>query len=121
MKSGKNLFLISVTAGIASWILDAFFERFVFFRSGRTFFDHLIHIPADEFYNRVITFLVFVVFGIIVSGLFEKRHAAEEKLRILRIDPQWNSVARCYRITSVIPLKRPSTRRPLSLRRPSPF
>lgn len=88
MKSGKNLFLISVTAGIASWILDAFFERFVFFRSGRTFFDHLIHIPTDEFYNRVITFLVFIVFGIIVSGLFEKRHAAEEKLRVLATELQ---------------------------------
>jgi light-regulated signal transduction histidine kinase (bacteriophytochrome) len=83
LKSGKSLFLISVAAGIAAWILDAFFERFVFTGSGGTFLDHLINIPPEEFYDRVITFLVFLVFGIIVSGLYEKRRAAEEKLRTL--------------------------------------
>jgi len=89
LKSGKGLLLISVAAGILSWILDALFERFVFYYgSGRTFFDHLVHIPSDEFYNRVITFLVFLVFGIIVSGLYEKRHAAEEKLTILTAELQ---------------------------------
>ena len=88
MKSGKGLLLISVAAGIFSWILDAFFERFVFIGSGRTFIDHLINIPPEEFYNRVITFLVFLVFGLIVSGLYEKRHAAEEKLTILAAELQ---------------------------------
>lgn len=88
MKSGKTLFLISIAAGIFSWILNAFFERFVFYGSGKTFFDHLINIHHDEFYDRVITFLVFLVFGLIVSGLYEKRHAAEEKLRILATELQ---------------------------------
>lgn len=88
MKSGKGLFLISVAAGILSWILNAFFERFVFNGSGRTFIDHLINVPPEEFYDRVITFLVFLVFGLIVSGLYEKRHAAEEKLTILTMELQ---------------------------------
>jgi light-regulated signal transduction histidine kinase (bacteriophytochrome) len=88
LKSGKGLLLISIIAGIFSWILDAFFERFVFYGPGRTFIDHLIHIPAEEFYDRVITFLVFLVFGFIVSGLYEKRRAAEEKLRILATELQ---------------------------------
>jgi light-regulated signal transduction histidine kinase (bacteriophytochrome) len=88
LKSSKGLFLISVTAGILSWILNAFFERFVFYESGKTFFDHLINIHHDEFYDRVITFLVFLVFGLIVSGLYEKRHAAEEKQRFLATELQ---------------------------------
>jgi light-regulated signal transduction histidine kinase (bacteriophytochrome) len=88
LKSGKGLFLISVAAGIVSWILDAFFERFVFIRSGRTFIDHLINIPPEEFYNRVITLMVFLAFGLIVAGLYEKRRAAEEKLRILSTELQ---------------------------------
>jgi light-regulated signal transduction histidine kinase (bacteriophytochrome) len=88
MKSGKSLFLISVTAGILSWILNALFEHFVFNRTGQTFLDHLINVPAEEFFDRVITFLVFLVFGLIVSGLYEKRHAAEEKLTILATELQ---------------------------------
>jgi len=88
LKSGKGLFLISVAAGIASWILDAFFERFVFIGSGRTFIDYLINIPPEEFYNRVITFMVFLAFGLIVAGVHEKRRAAEEKLRIFATELQ---------------------------------
>lgn len=88
MKSGKGLFLISVIAGILSWILNAFFERFVFNGSGQTFLDHLINVPPEEFYDRVITFLVFLLFGLIVSGLYEKRHEAEEKLTILATELQ---------------------------------
>lgn len=88
MKSGKGLFLFSVIAGIFSWILNAFFERFVFNGSGQTFLDHLINIPAEEFFDRVITFMVFLVFGLIVSGLYEKRQEAEEKLSILATELQ---------------------------------
>jgi light-regulated signal transduction histidine kinase (bacteriophytochrome) len=88
LKSGKGLLLISVAAGIVSWILDAFFERFVFYGSDRTFIDHLINVPPEEFYDRTITFLVFLVFGLIVSGLYEKRRAAEEKLTILAAELQ---------------------------------
>ena len=88
MKSGKGLLLISIAAGIFSWILNAFFERFVFIGSGQTFIDHLINIPPEEFYDRLITFLVFLVFGLIVSGLYEKRCAAEEKLAILATELQ---------------------------------
>jgi len=88
MKSGKDLFLIAVAAGILSWILNAFFERFVFEGTGKTFLDHLINVPPEEFYDRLITFLVFLVFGLIVSGLYEMRHAAEEKLTILATELQ---------------------------------
>ncbi|MFA6148186.1 MAG: ATP-binding protein [bacterium] len=83
MKSGKDLFFLSVAAGILSWILNAVFERFVFSGSGKSIIDQLINVPPEELYDRLITFLVFLVFGIIVSGLYEKRHAAEEKLTIL--------------------------------------
>jgi len=88
LKSGKDLFLISVIAGILSWPLNAFYERFVIGGSGKTFIDHLINVPADEFYDRLITFLGFLLFGLIVSGLYEKRHAAEEKLTILATELQ---------------------------------
>jgi light-regulated signal transduction histidine kinase (bacteriophytochrome) len=87
-KSGKGLFSISVAAGILSWVLNAFFERFVFDASGNTFFDHLVNIPPEEFFDRVITFLVFLVFGLVVSGLYEKRHAAEERLATLAAELQ---------------------------------
>ncbi len=83
MKSGKALFFICVAAGVASWILDAFFERFVFFGSDRTFLNHLVNISGEEFYDRIITFLVFVALGIVISGLYEKRHAAEEELKVV--------------------------------------
>ena len=79
---------MSIIAGIVSWILNATFELFVFNGSGRTFIDHLINVPAEEFFDRVITLLVFLVFGLIVNGLFEKRHAAEEKLTILAAELQ---------------------------------
>ncbi len=83
MKSGKGLFLACVGAGIASWILNAFFERFVFFGSGQSFLHLLVNVSAEEFYDRIITFLVFVALGIVISGLYEKRHAAEERLKIV--------------------------------------
>ena len=88
MKLGKGLLLISIAAGILSWILDAFFERFVIYGPGRTFIDHLINIPLEEFYDRAITFLVFLVFGLIVSRLYDKRSAAEEKLTLLAAELQ---------------------------------
>ncbi len=83
LRSSRGLFLISVGAGLFSWILNAFFEWIVFRGSGKAFLDRLVNVPAEEFYDRFITFLVFVVFGLIVSALYEKRHAAEEKLGIL--------------------------------------
>ncbi len=83
MKSGRGLFLACVAAGIASWILNAFFDRFVFFGSGQSFLHHLVNVSAAEFYDRIITFLVFVALGIVISGLYEKRHAAEEKLKVV--------------------------------------
>ncbi len=83
MKSGRGLFLACVAAGIASWILNAFFERFVFFGSGQSVLHHLVNVSAAEFYDRIITFLVFVALGIVISGLYEKRHAAEEKLKVV--------------------------------------
>lgn len=83
MKSGKGLFFACVAAGIASWILNAFFDRFVFFGSGQSFLHRLVNVSAAEFYDRIITFLVFVALGIVISGLYEKRHAAEEKLKVL--------------------------------------
>ena len=88
LKTGKDLFLISVAAGIFSWILNASFEGFVFGGPGKTFYDHLIHVSPEELFDRVITFLVFLVFGLIVSGLYEKRHAAEERLAILATELQ---------------------------------
>src|SRR5512139_3725214 len=88
MKSGKGVFIISAIAGIFSWILNALFEGFVFSGSGKTFYDHLINVPHEEFFDRVITFLVFLVFGLLVSGLYEKRHAAEERLTILATELQ---------------------------------
>ena len=48
----------------------------------------MINVPPAEFFDRVITFLVFLVFGLIVSGLYEKRNAAEEKLTILAAELQ---------------------------------
>lgn len=80
MKTSKGLLLISVAAGMSTWLLNALFERFTFYGSSRTFVDLLINIPAEELYDRGITLLVFVLFGVIISGIYEKRLAAEEKL-----------------------------------------
>ncbi len=83
MKSGKSLFSICVAAGIASWVLNAFFERFVLDDSGRSFLQHLVNVSAEEFYDRIITLLVFVAVGIVISGMYERRQAAEERLKIV--------------------------------------
>lgn len=88
MRSGKGLFLISVIAGILSWAVNAVFEWFVFNSPGKTLMDFLIRVPAEEFYDRVITFLIFLAFGLIASGIYEKRHAAEERLEILAAELQ---------------------------------
>ena len=88
MKSSKGLFLSSVAAGIFSWILNAFFEWMVFNGSGKSFVGLLINIPPEEFYDRGITILVFILFGLIVSGIYEKRLAAEEKLISLAAELQ---------------------------------
>ncbi len=81
MKSGRGLFIVCAAAGIASWILNAVFERFVFIGPGRSFLQHLVNVSAEEFYDRIITFLVFVALGIVIAGLYEKRHAAAERLK----------------------------------------
>ncbi len=83
VKSGRTLFLISVTAGILSWVLNAFFERFVYEGPGRPLFDRLINVPPEELYDRAITFLVFLVLGIVIAGLYDRRRAAEERLEFL--------------------------------------
>ena len=50
MKSGKGLFLVSVAAGLLSWVLNAVFEWLLFTSSGRTFLDCLIagHPPPSD-------------------------------------------------------------------------
>ncbi len=88
MKSGKVVILISAAAGIVSWVLDAFFERFVFDSSGKPFLDHLINVSGEEFYDRVIVILVFLALGLIVSAMYEKRRSTEEKLKNLAAELQ---------------------------------
>lgn len=88
MKSGKSVLLISIAAGIVSWILNAFFDRFIFDVSGKPFYDHLINVSAEEFYDRLIAFLVFLVLGLVISGIYEKRRSAEEKLKNIAAELQ---------------------------------
>ncbi len=83
MKSGKGLFLVCTAAGIVSWILNASFERFVFDKSGKTFLDLLVNVSPEEFYDRLIPFLVFLALGLVIAGLYERRRSAEEKLKVL--------------------------------------
>ncbi len=68
----------SIAGGLLFWVIDAFMDSAVF-RSG-SFLDSLILKPsAHELYFRILFFVGFVAFGIVVSRIMAKRRQVEER------------------------------------------
>ena len=84
MRSGKPVIVLSLIAGIVAWILNAFVEWIYFYHPTRNFWDLLLFdIPPEELYDRIIVLVTFLLFGIIIARMVERKIAAEEKLKLL--------------------------------------
>jgi light-regulated signal transduction histidine kinase (bacteriophytochrome) len=87
LKSGKGVIILSIIAGVATWISNAIVERLYYYGSTRSFWDLLLlDIPPEEFYDRIITMAAFLLLGIIVARMLEKRIASEARLKDLAAD-----------------------------------
>jgi light-regulated signal transduction histidine kinase (bacteriophytochrome) len=76
--------LLSLIAGVVTWIFNAIVERLYYYGPTRRFWDLLLFdIPPEEFYDRIIAMTVFLLLGIIVARMLEKRIASENSLKIL--------------------------------------
>ncbi|MGB3399410.1 MAG: histidine kinase dimerization/phospho-acceptor domain-containing protein, partial [Candidatus Deferrimicrobiaceae bacterium] len=84
MRSGKVVILLSLIAGVVTWIFNAIVERLYYYGPTRSFWDLLLFdIPPEEFYDRIITMTAFFLLGIIVARMLEKRIASEARLKLL--------------------------------------
>ncbi len=87
MKSGKTVIILSLAAGAATWILNAIVEWLYFYRPTGNFWNLLLYgIPPEEIYDRLVTLAAFLLFGIFVAGLLEKRIASETRVKTLAAD-----------------------------------
>lgn len=85
MKSGRTFLYLSLAAGAATWIVHGLFDALLAHGTAtlasRTFLSaaqQLLGPDPEEIAERTFTFLVFVVFGVLVSGLVERRLDADE-------------------------------------------
>lgn len=84
LRSGKPVIVLSLTAGIVSWILNAFVEWIYFYHPARNFWDLLLFdIPPEELYDRIIVLATFFLLGMVIAGMVERKIAAEAKLKRL--------------------------------------
>jgi light-regulated signal transduction histidine kinase (bacteriophytochrome) len=84
LRSGKVVILLSMIAGMVTWILNAIVERLYYFGPTRNFWDLLLfEIPPEEFYDRIIAVAAFLLLGIIVARMLEKQIASEKRLKLL--------------------------------------
>jgi light-regulated signal transduction histidine kinase (bacteriophytochrome) len=84
LRSGKGVIVLSIVAGVATWISNAIVERLYYYGPTRSFWDLLLFdIPPEEFYDRIITMAAFLLLGILVARMLEERIASEAKLKLL--------------------------------------
>jgi len=84
LKSGKGVIILSIIAGVVTWISNALVERLYYYGPTRGFWDLLLlDIPPEEFYDRIITMAAFLLLGILVARMLEKRIASEARLKVL--------------------------------------
>ena len=78
------MIILSVIAGVVTWISNALVERLYYYGPTRSFWDLLLlDVPPEEFYDRIITMAAFLLLGIIVARMLEKRIASEARLKAL--------------------------------------
>ena len=78
------MIILSLIAGVLTWISNAIVERLYYHGPARNFWDLLLFdIPSEEFYDRIITMAAFLMLGIIVARMLEKRIASEARLKLL--------------------------------------
>ncbi len=84
MRTGKPAILLSLIAGLLTWICNAIAEWLFFYRPTRNLADLLLFdIPPEEFYDRIIMIVMFLLFGIVVARLLDRHIASEMKLKRL--------------------------------------
>ena len=71
-----SIFLISLTFGLATWVIDAVIESAFYFDG--SFWDYLIlAVPSHELFMRVAAVLCFAGFGLLLGHMFAKLQRAE--------------------------------------------
>ena len=78
-KYKNNIILIFLVAGISFWIIDGLIDPLVF--SNAPFWSSVTTHDIHEFYTRYLILAIFVIFGMVLLGLFAKRKQLETKLR----------------------------------------
>ncbi len=73
---------LSTLFGLTVWVFDTAMDYFVFY-SGEKFWKLMIlRVPAHETYIRLFILACFIIFGIIVSGMMQKRNRAQREVWI---------------------------------------
>ena len=80
MKTEYKIIAVSAGFGLLSWVIDAILD-YLFFYEGTMMGLLITDVPAHEIYIRCVTFVGFVVFGVLVSSAMAKRRRAEEAQR----------------------------------------
>ncbi len=80
MKTEHKIIILMAAAGVLTGVVDAVLDTLFFYEE--SFLDQLAFaVPKVEIYARITSFLLFVIFGIVISRYFGKARRAEEKLR----------------------------------------
>ena len=75
LKDEQNIIVISIIVGIASWIIDALIDSFLF--SKGSFWAEVMLRDTYEFYMRSLFVLVIILFGILLAGFVFRRKKLE--------------------------------------------
>ena len=81
-KFNYKIIILSVVLGLLVWVIDAIVDV-IFFYEGRGFWELLIFdIPPVESYIRFMIMVSFVIFGIVMGGMWGKVESAKGQLEI---------------------------------------
>ena len=87
MKINYKIIAVAGLLGLSAAVIDAFLDRIYFYRGQGTFLDLLVsNVPQHEFYIRSVIFVLFILFGVIVSRVVAKRMRVEEALQKAKED-----------------------------------
>jgi two-component system cell cycle sensor histidine kinase/response regulator CckA len=89
MKSGRKVFIIFLSLGILTWILDAILDK-LFFIPGSFPDLLLLKIPHHELYIRLLILIIFILCGLVFAAVFSRFNhnkraleSSEERFRTL--------------------------------------
>jgi len=80
MKARHKILLLAITLGVVVWIIDALLQTLLFDRG--SFLEIFItKVSASDISSRVILFIIFVGFAIVISRIMTKHRRVEEELK----------------------------------------